>query len=169
MNARENQREPLSSRQTLPMRSRLIVGFAALGGFAVLVSGELFLPFALSQYAIQNDVYMSNLFLGPVFAFIGVVGLFIGGLLSLRQSGAYRLGRLWLRALALAVVGAGVVAIAALLFGGHYESYPPGAVFWPPYLNEALLAFALVVALLVFLGGLVWDDSGRPNLRAGHA
>ena len=44
--------------------TRLAMAFVATGGFALLVGGIFLLPFVLSPYAIQNDVYMGNLFLG---------------------------------------------------------------------------------------------------------
>jgi hypothetical protein len=62
--------------------TRLAMAFVATGGFTLFGVGRIFLlPFALSPYAIQNDVYMGNLFLGyplPALGFAStVVGLLI--------------------------------------------------------------------------------------------
>lgn len=137
----------------------------ALGAYAALISIVFLSPFALSPYAIQNDVYMGNLFLSAPFALAGVVCLAVGALLVLRAPGKRRMGWLWARSLLVAVVGATLVSIVYALFGGHYQSFGPTPINWPPYLNGALMNAALVVGLLVVLGGIFWGarDSERPG------
>lgn len=152
-------------------RARLTAAILALGAFMLLTSGLFLYPFAFSPYSIQNDVYMANLFLSPPIALGGLILLLIGVISALRA--AHTQGRRWqwLRPLVIAALGTVIVALASPLIGGHYESYPPGAVNWPPYLNESLLIFAGVVGVAVAIVGWFWGvgvaGSGRP--RVGHA
>ena len=152
-------------------RARLAAAILALGGFALLTSGEFLFPFAFSPYAIQNDVYMANLFLTPPIALLGFILLVAGVIGGVRTAHLRGQRWQWLRPLAIAALGAAVVAIASPLVGGHYESFPPGLVNWPPYLNEWLLIFAAVVGVAVAVAGWFWGvgvaGSGRP--RVGHA
>ena len=57
---------------------RAVTVFMALGAFAVLVGADYLLPFALSQNAMQNDMYMPNLFGGVAFLVAGSVSLLVG-------------------------------------------------------------------------------------------
>jgi hypothetical protein len=154
-----------------PLLLRLIAGFVALGAFTLLAAGVFLSPFALSPNAIQNDVYMTNIFLGPLFALVGVGCLLIGGLLSLWRSRTPGLSRLWLRALALAVGGAVVVAVAYALFGGRFYSVHADSFYWPPYLNGVMLGVAALMALATFLGGWFWGagEARRGAMGVGHA
>jgi len=142
---------------------RASVALLALGGYFVLAGGIFYLPFALSPNAIQNDVYMTNLFLAPVFVLGGVLLLLVGLALFARSPEPQR-GR-WMRALPPALVGAGVTAVAAFLVGGRYESFPPGSVYWPPYLNGWLLAVTAAVAVGVAVAGWGWTprDTRGPS------
>ncbi|MDE3228271.1 MAG: hypothetical protein KGO05_00190, partial [Chloroflexota bacterium] len=114
----------MNARSSAPGRARAMVTLLALGGYLILTGLALLLPFGLSAYSIQNDVYMANLFLAPLFGLVGVILLLIGAVLSLRAP-ATRGRWLWARALLLAIAGAGVVVGATFVFGGHYESFPP--------------------------------------------
>lgn len=138
------------------------------GSFAVLVGGEFLLPFAVSPYAIQNDVYMGNLFIGPVFVVVGGIGVLVGLVgLSLTRGLGRRGWWLGLRALLLAIVGAAIVALATLLFGGRFHSEGPSAPDWPPYLTIPLVGVTLVIGCAVsFLAGRV---SGTGTNMGGSA
>ncbi len=154
-----------------PTRARLAAVVLALGAFMLLASGEFLFPFVFSPNSIQNDVYMANLFLAPPIALLGLILLVAGVITGVRTAHMRGQRWQWRRPLLIAVLGAAVVAVASPLVGGHYESYPPGAVNWPPYLNEWLLIFAAVVGVAVAVAGWFWGagvaGSGRPH--AGHA
>ncbi|HEU0028060.1 MAG TPA: hypothetical protein VFQ25_13175 [Ktedonobacterales bacterium] len=139
---------------------RVASALLAAGGFALLAGAVFLLPFALSPYAIQNDVYMANLFLAPLFILAGGICIVVGLVLLARSRGPRRdAGRVGMRALLLAALGAAAVAAASFLFGGRYESMGPVAISWPPYLNLPLLAFALVVGAVVCILGWIWGAS----------
>ncbi len=71
---------------TDPDASPMVLALLASGGF-ILLSAVLFLsPFVLSPYAMQNDVYMGNLFLGPPWFLLGAI-LFLAGALIARLRG----------------------------------------------------------------------------------
>lgn len=150
------------SRATPPRSVRLSIAMVTLSVFLMCVGVVFYLPFFLSPNAIQNDVYMSNLFLAPPFAAGGLVLLFVGSMLFLRSAEARRMrGRgLWARAMLLALAGAGVVTGASFLVGGRYESFPPGSVYWPPYLNGWLLAVTAVVGVGVTVAAWLWAARG---------
>lgn len=135
---------------------RFIIATLALSVFLLLTGGVLLLPFALSSNAIQNDVYMSNLFLAPLFV-VASVALLLVSIWRIFRIPAERRARLpWARALLIAVVGAGAVAGASFLVGGQYASIPAGAVYWPPYLNGWLLAVIALVGVAVAVVGWLW-------------
>lgn len=135
---------------------RFIIATLALSVFLLLTGGVLLLPFALSSNAIQNDVYMSNLFLAPLFV-VASVALLLVSVWRIFRIPAERRARLpWARALLIAVVGAGAVAGASFLVGGQYASIPAGAVYWPPYLNGWLLAVIALVGVAVAVVGWLW-------------
>ncbi len=137
--------------------ARVVSALLAIGAFAVLAGGILLLPFALTPDAIQNDVYMGNLFLAPVFLVVGA-GSFVGGLPGLVRSPGLQgqRGGLLTRALLLAVLGGVGVALATFLVGGRYTSVGPNPN-WPPYLNTPLLAVAIVIGILVCVVAAIWN------------
>ncbi len=145
--------------------ARFTTATLALSVFLLLTGGVLLLPFALSQNAIQNDVYMSNLFLAPLFVVASVTLLLIGVWRIFRISAERRARLPWTRALLIAVVGAGAVAGASFLVGGQYASVPAGAVYWPPYLNGWLLAVIAIIAGAVAIIGWRWGASESPVER----
>jgi hypothetical protein len=111
--------------------------------------------FALSLYAIQNDVYMGNLF-------IGVPLLVVGGILVLASAVVARLQARevsWTAGLVLAAVAGGLLALLYALFGGHYVSVGPPPN-WPPYLNGTMMIVIPVLDLAVFGAGWVWGAWG---------
>jgi hypothetical protein len=151
-----------------PAGLRAATALLATGGFALLAGAVFLLPFALSAYAIQNDVYMSNLFLAPLFILAGGIAVVVGLVLLLRSHAPRRdTGRAGMRALLLAALGAGAVAAASFLFGGRYESAGAVAISWPPYLNLPLLAFALAAGIVVGVLGWIWGASAAG--REGQA
>jgi hypothetical protein len=126
----------------------------ATGGFIVLSALIFLFPFALSPNAIQNDVYMANLFIGAPL-------LVIGGMLSaasfLFARGQVRLQG-WRQALLLSAAGGGLLALLYVFLGGRYSSVGPPAN-WPPYLNEPMLGVTLGLGLAVFITGWIWGQS----------
>src|SRR5919109_3988848 len=66
--------------------SRTAAVLLATGSFAMLVGAVFLLPFLLSVRAEQNDVFFSNLFIGPVFFAIGST-LLVGSLAGLGLKG----------------------------------------------------------------------------------
>lgn len=134
---------------------RVVSVLLATGGFLLLAGGVFLLPFALSPYAIQNDVYIGNYVVGPLVLVVGAVGV-LGGLLGLSRSRRLRGHRTGVvaRALLLAFAGGAALTIAMFLVGGRYHSVGPQAVDWPPYLNLPLLAVA--PALCVVVGVIAW-------------
>lgn len=138
-------------------------GLIALGEFALLVSAVFLTPFVVNQYAIQNDVYMTNLFLSPPIAGLGVICAAIGTLLVLRTSERRRIGLIWLRALLVAAVGAGLITLAYELVGGHYQSFGETPFIWPPYLNAVTLGLVGLAGLLALVAGWWWAANGFPH------
>jgi hypothetical protein len=140
---------------------RAAAALITLGVYTALVCVIYLSPFALSSSAIQNDVYMSNLFLSAPLALAGVVCMASGGIIALRArsrgSMGPRMGLVAARALLVALVGAGVVAVAYALFGGRFHSFGPTPISWPPYLNEAVLVATLLVGLMALLVSLWWS------------
>lgn len=136
-----------------------------LGAFAALVCLIYLSPFALSPYAIQNDVYMGNLFLSAPLALGAIVCLLAGWLLALRAPGRRLtgpgMGLLAGRALLVALVGAALVAIAYVPLGGQYHSFGPTPIDWPPYLNTIMLVVTLLVGLATLLVSMWWAASSR--------
>lgn len=155
----------------VPPRARVATAVLALGAFALVTSALFLFPFAYSPYAIQNDVYMANLFLAPPIALGGLI-LLVAGAIGVSRS-AHASGRRWLwrRPLVIAALGAAVVAALSPLVGGRYESYPPGAVYWPPYLNGWLLIVTALVGVAVAVAGWLWGVgvAGSRRPRARHA
>lgn len=151
----------------------LRIGFALLatGGFLLLAGAVFLLPFALSPYAIQNDVYGYNLFLAPAMLLLGVVLAVVGFvtvILSRGSPGSMR--RVLGRAAMLAVAGAVVITIADFVFGGKFVSYGPSSVYWPPYLTLPLLALTGVLAIAIFVATLAWGRRApEAPLRTGEA
>jgi hypothetical protein len=145
--------------------SRVATALLATGGFALLVGGIFLLPFVLSLYPIQNDVYMGNLFLGyPLLAAgcaTAFVGLMILILVPRLRHHAWGFG--W-RATLLAVLGALVVSAADWMIGGRYSSIS-GNVWWPPYLTLPIVGIALAVGVVVFFASRAWG-SVPPDLRS---
>ncbi|HZC05890.1 MAG TPA: hypothetical protein VE338_09625 [Ktedonobacterales bacterium] len=153
---------PRDMRAALSTRLRVGSGLVALGEFALLTSAVWLSPFAFSPYAIQNDVYMANMFLAPPTALVGVVAAGVGVIFVLRAPERRRIGLVWVRALLIAAVGAGALALVYELFGGQYHSVGPEPINWPPYLNEVMLSLTPLVGLLVLLAGWWWGP------RASH-
>lgn len=148
---------------------RIGLALLATGGFLLLAGAVFLLPFALSPYPIQNDVYMSNLFLSPAMLLLGVILTIVGFVTVILGRGS-RGAMPWVlgRAVTLAVAGGVVIAAANFLFGGQYVSYGPGSVYWPPYLTLPLLALTGVLAIAVFLAALVWGGRAAvAPLRTG--
>lgn len=138
----------------------------ASGGFMMLSAMIFFSPFVLSPYAIQNDVYMSNLFLSPPLFLLG--GIFVlTGLLIARLQGR---GMSWGPGLLLTGVGAAFLALLYVLVGGQYSSVGPPAN-WPPYLNEPMMTIALTLGVMEFIIGGGWgilkQSHGRMHMPAG--
>lgn len=131
--------------------SPVILALLACGGFIVLSAMIFLSPFVLSPNAMQNDVYMSNLFLSPPWFVLGGV-LVLAGLLIARAQGRHVQ---WVPGLLLAGAGAVVLALLYVLVGGHYTSVG-AAVNWPPYLNETMLGVTLTVAMVEFIIGGAW-------------
>src|SRR5579859_5475005 len=98
--------------------SPFALALLAAGGLLVLSALVFLSPFALSPNAIQNDVYMGNLFLSPPLLVVGSA-LCVGSSLLARAQGR-SLG--WWQALLLAGVGGGLVALLYGSVGGHYSS-----------------------------------------------
>jgi hypothetical protein len=140
--------------------SPLALGLFAAGSFFALSALVFLSPFVLSSNAIQNDVYMSNLFLSPPLLAIGGA-LCLGSWLI-----AKGLGRLlgWWEAVVLAVVGGGMLAVLYNPVGGHYSSFGPNLVNWPPYLNGPMLGVEVGLGLAVFLAGLLWGQAMARHL-----
>jgi hypothetical protein len=88
---------------------RLIGALLATGGYALLAGEVLQLPFVLSSYAIQNDVYLGNYCLAPLFVVGGassvLVGLLHMGRLGAHDPDVHRVHRLGLLAQALLLAG----------------------------------------------------------------
>lgn len=145
--------------------SPMALALLATGGFIVLSAVIFLSPFVLSPYAIQNDVYMTNLFIGPLVLLVG------GALVLISLLVAYLRRRViaWRQALLLTVVTGGLLAALYALAGGHYVSYGGIATSWPPYLNEPVIGLTVVLALMVFIAGWVWGwqmgQQGRQRLR----
>lgn len=138
----------------------------ATGAFALLAGVVFMMPFALSPYANQNDVYLGNYSCAPVFFVWSVLGV-VAGLLRLGRSREeyvreHRLGMI-ARALLLAIVGAAGVVIATFLLGGRYTSIGPDAPDWPLYLTLPLLAATLGIGIVV--GTSAWFWAGGPVAR----
>ncbi len=165
---------PVSSDENLPTqpprrgagheaRQRFVCALLAVGGYTLLAGGVFLLPFALSPNAIQNDVYMTNFFLSPLFLVVGAACLVVGFLIVTVARGLrFQARTLLSRALLLAVVGAALTLGASFLFGGKFEPLGPSTVYWPPYLNTALLVFAVVVAIAAGVAGWLWGGRA-PN------
>jgi hypothetical protein len=134
-------------RSTSPVALALL----ATGGFTMLSAAILLSSFALSPYAIQNDVYLGNLFIGPPLLVIGSL-LFVASLLIARIHGR---SMAWGQGLLLALAGSSLEGLLYMLVGGHYYSVGPPSN-WPPYLNESMMGITLGLGLAVFLIGWVW-------------
>jgi hypothetical protein len=135
------------------------MAFLAAGGYALLVGGIFLLPFVLSPYAIQNDVYMGNLFLGYPLVAAGCAGALVGLLVLVLVPDLRHYAWQWgSRAVLLAVLGAVVVAGAEWLFGGQYSSVP-GNIWWPLYLTLPVVGVALAMGVIIVLVGRALGDS----------
>jgi hypothetical protein len=140
--------------------SPIVLALLASGGF-ISLSAVLFLsPFVLSPYAMQNDVYMGNLFLSPPWFLLGAI-LFLAGLLIARLQGR---GAPWKQGLLLAGIGGVLLALLYLLVGGHYSSVGPPST-WPPYLNETMMGVTLALAVGEFIVGWGWGALARSRRR----
>lgn len=139
---------------------RVGAGLIALGEFALLASVVFLAPFVVSRYAIQNDVYMTNLFLSPLIAMTGALCAGIGTFLVLRSPERRRIGLIWMRALLVAALGAGLITLIYELFGGHYQSFGETPLSWPPYLNAVTLGISSLAGLLALLAGWWWAANG---------
>lgn len=132
-----------------------------LGAYAALVCVIYLSPFALTDYAIQNDVYMGNLFLSVPLAVAGVVCMTLGWFIAVRarrrQRMALSMGQVATRALLVALAGAGALGVVYALFGGQYHSFGPTPISWPPYLSDAVLVATLLVGLATLLASLWWS------------
>ncbi len=140
--------------------SRLAVVSLAMGGYLLLAGIVFQSPFLLASRAIQNDVFLTNLFIAPVYCALGGL-LLLAGLLIARSHRRRRRGsELW-RALLLAVAGAGVLLLVYYLFGSRYYAYQETSSSLPPYLNVPVLLASLALGVTIFLVGWVW--SGRSS------
>lgn len=140
---------------------RAAAALITLGVYAALVCVIYLSPFALSSSAIQNDVYMGNLFLSAPLAVASVVCMASGGIIALRvhsrRSMGPRMGLVMSRALLVALAGAVVLGVVYALFGGQYHSFGPTPIFWPPYLSGAVLVATLLVGLATLMASLWWS------------
>lgn len=120
-------------------------------GVYVILSGIVFLsPLVLNSTAIQNDVYMTNLFLAPPIIVLGAICLLAGWIGMWREVHAGRANRIGKRPVIIAALGAVVMLALYLAFGGHYsDAY--GVISWPPYMNGASLVIMLIVGVLVLV------------------
>jgi hypothetical protein len=140
--------------------TQVATAFLATGAFTFLVGGIFLLPFLLSPYAIQNDVYMGNLFLGYPFMAVGCVGAFVGVLILIMVPDLRHHALRWgSRAVLLAVLGALVVAGANWLLGGQYIGMS-GNIWWPPYLTLPVVGVSLLMGVITVLAGTAW---GQPH------
>lgn len=143
--------------------SPVVLASLATGGYLVLAALIVLSPFVLSPYAIQNDVYMGNLFIGPPLLVIGGI-LCVVSLLLIR---ARKWAVAWGAGVVLAVTGSGLLALLYAPFGGHYVSVGPPAS-WPPYLNEPMMVVTLALGLAVFGLGWAWGNRmGRQPRQRG--
>lgn len=144
-----------------PGSVRAAAALITLGVYAALVCVIYLSPFALTSYAIQNDVYLGNLFLSVPLAVAGVVCMASGWVIVLRArrklSMELSAGLVVSRALLVALAGAVVLGVVYALFGGQYHSFGPTSIFWPPYLNEAVLVATLLVGLATLMASLWWS------------
>ena len=163
MNPHMSSGEQGSVRHVASPGVRAGAGLIALGEFGLLVSAVFLTPFVVNQYAIQNDVYMTNLFLSPPIAGLGVICAGIGTLLVLRTPERRRIGLIWLRALLVAALGAVLITLIYELFGGHYQSFGETPVSWPPYLNGVTLGLSSLAGLLALVAGWWWAANGFPH------
>lgn len=160
-----NERPHRSQRLTPPGSGRttgvrVASALLATGAYALLTGGVFLRPFVLSPYAIQNDVYMGNLFLAPPVLLVGLCCV-VGGLLVLGRSRGLRghRGGLLLRAVLLAGLGGAAVAVATFVLGGRYFSEGPSAPNWPPYLTLPLLGAALGIGVIVCVVAWIWTPA----------
>jgi hypothetical protein len=181
-------------------------GGLALGVYCMLLGIAFYVPFMLSPLAQQNDVFMTNLFLGlgalflgsallaieassmsslkpwmsfllgigaAALAFLGIAGMlttsaygsvapimaaYTAVLLALSMVAAARCGHLmaWARALLVALVAAGLVALYYALLGGQYHDAFGVATYLPRYLDGWTSALAVLLGIAVFVVGRVW-------------
>lgn len=135
--------------------ARIFALVLTVGVYIVLV-GLIFLsPFALNSTAIQNDVYMTNLFLSPPIIILGAICLIIGWIGLQRAVNAGRASGIGMRPMIIATLGAVVMAAGYLAFGGQFM-FASGDVEWPPYMNDMSIVVALVVGALVLVAALFW-------------
>jgi hypothetical protein len=117
----------------------------ATGGYLMLGAAPVLSAFVVSLYAIPNDVYMGNLFVGPPLLLIGSV-LLLASLLVARSQGRVMA---WGQGL-LAMASSGVLTLLYIVIGGHYVSvgpFPNG----PLYLDELMMGVTLALSLAVFI------------------
>jgi hypothetical protein len=119
----------------------------ALGGYVLLVAFQLLAVFWLSNRAIQNDVFMPNLFLGTLAALAGLVLLVVSILTGIGRSDMR--DRSALIALLVAIMGATLFGVYYWIFGNRFYAFGETVSSLPPYygLQEALVSLALGLAV----------------------
>lgn len=140
--------------------ARIFALVLTVGVYIVLVGLVFLSPFALNSTAIQNDVYMTNLFLSPPIIILGVLCLLIGWIGLQRAVNSGRASGIGMRPMIIATLGVLVMAGGYLAFGGRY-TFASGEVEWPPYMNGASIVVALVVGALVLIAALLWGLTRR--------
>ncbi len=139
---------------------RIFTPLLAVGVYIILVGVVFWSPFALNSTAIQNDMYMTNLFLAPAIIALGVICLLVGWIGMQRAVNAGRAREIWRRPVIIAALGAAVMIVGYLAFGGHYV-FASGEIQWPPYMNGASMVIALVIGILVLVAASIWGFGAR--------
>lgn len=143
---------PTMRRGVSPVALALLAG----GGFIMLSAAIFLSPLVLSQYAIQNDVYMTNLFIRPPLLLVGDILVLIGLLTAYFRRRVIA----WGQALLLIAAAGGLLVVLYTLIGGHYVSYGPPAS-WPLYLNGPIAGITVALSLAMFVAGWGWGTLMR--------
>jgi hypothetical protein len=152
------------------LMSLFTFGGAAHNGMAVIASGCYLLlagvlfysPFLLPYGAGQNDVFMGNLLLSPLYMGAGLL-VAVMGLLAAGRAGR---GDRLVRALPLGLAGAAVLSVLYVLFGQRFlDAYGNAS---PPYLEPYMMGATIVLGIGVWIAGRIWQDRGREQVRGDN-